>query len=145
MFKMGIKDLQARTYTFEPGDGTHYEFILARDGRNVITASIGGVFFKGKVLSASSVAEFMSQYPAVLCVPEGDYCKYCESSGILEDHFIKYLQEKMECEKEGKCDNRPRCFEYTALAMIICCYFYLLDDLKKSGVIDKVKGVVQDG
>lgn len=120
MVTVKTQDLQARTYIIEPGDGTHYRFILAKHNNVIIVASIGAVLFPGQELSITSIMEFIKKYQALFCIPNDRYLDYIESSKILGDPYIKYVQDK------------TKCIDYTVLAVIICCYQFIFDKIKKT-------------
>lgn len=132
MCQMKIKELESRIVDFEPGDGTHYEFIMCNDKckKEIIAATLNSVELPGSRFNTDSVIDFIKNHRALLTMPKGEYQKFILHSNILNDHYIKYIHEKTKCR------------EYTALALIICMYVYLFDFFK---IEEWYKGVVKDG
>lgn len=102
-------------FVLEPGDMTRYHFLVAIAGdggmeTEVFISTLNNVRFDCYRFPLSNIVEFMKRFPAFFFVPEGSYNDYVKGSGVLKDHFVKYV-----CEKTGCCSM-------TAVAAMFCFF-----------------------
>lgn len=97
---MRLVPLLAHHVVLEPGDGTHYEFLVSRvDDDYYFVASVGSVAFAGYPYRVDDVRAFASRHPWI--VPEGPtgpaYMKTARSADPMGDGFLSYVLEHSLC------------------------------------------------
>ena len=108
---------------FEPGDKTRYKFIISEDVENkkdyiFITGGDNTVPFKGYTFKKQIISKLFSEYGDPPKAPT-KYQKWVQETGIINDSYISYVRSH-----SGDCN------QWTALAAVICCYYYLRGWLK---------------
>ncbi len=113
-------DLRAEFFDFSPGDQTRYRFIVSQSAQGDVVED--GALFCASVLRSprcdgyryfiDSVHEFMDTWAPNVQVDKSRYSSSVQASGVLGDHFLRYVCEHAECKT------------WTALAAIQCMALY---------------------
>jgi len=84
----------------EPGDGTHYEFVLMRESDRFILIMRGsqGARFDSYTYRDDSLSSILEEYPVLGTHPTTkEYENAIGDSGILADPFIGYMSDHSTC------------------------------------------------
>lgn len=102
-------------FELEPGDGTHYEFIVSEipnQDSSIFIASVArghsAPAFVGYAYQKGGLADFHRRFPQVVEAPYDSYRQKIDDSSVLDDHFVGYAYTHSECRSL-----------YTALAGIL--------------------------
>lgn len=115
---MGRK-IRAYYVMCEPGDSTHYEFILTESIKNldyiIIAKGEDGAPFSTYAYREDSIRQFMAEYPGITGWLESEYQQKVDENLILKNPFIGYIA------------GHSQCNVWTALAAIVVAYSFLED------------------
>lgn len=114
-----VKQISANLFSIEPGDATHYEFILVRNGDFVI--GHGRPNFMGYGYEIVEIERFFIRHPSIKNASRENYQALAIKYDVLDDHFAAYVIEKSQCNP------------WTAIAFLRCAAFYV-DKLRHEGL-----------
>jgi hypothetical protein len=106
-----VKQISANLFTIEPGDATHYEFTIVRNGDFVI--GHGRPNFMEYRYESSEIEQFFVRHPEIKNASYENYQTLAIQGKLFDDQFASYIIEKSGCNP------------WTAFAFLRCAAFYL--------------------
>lgn len=114
-----VKQLSANLFTIEPGDATHYEFTIVRNGEFVI--GHGRPDFMEYGYEISEIEGFFIRHPSIKNASRENYQALAIKYDVLDDHFAAYVIEKSQCNP------------WSAIAFIRCAAVFV-EKLRQEGL-----------